>query len=308
MILSIDLNPVLKRKYFLNSIEQNEINIAKNTICGPGGDGIELAYFLNGLNEDVLANGFLGGVNGSFIQKELWEANISHEFYKIKDETSDYIILNSANTETHICSGDPKITREEIGGFIELSNELIGMAKIICCTGKSPANVPKDIYYDIVRKGNDLNKKVLLALRGEELSYGLEAGPYMVVLDKDELECLTKLKLDFEYEIIKAVLYILDKGVRIAVITLGNRGSIVLTPEYVYRVNIPDISGDTCRLNFGYMLGGYSLALERNYDFDMMLKIGQACGVINCYEHDDIIDMSDIKRIMGEIEIGRFNY
>lgn len=308
MILSIDLNPVLKRKYFLNKIDYNDINIPNNLIYGPGGEGIELAYLLNGLNENVLVSGFIGGVNGNMIKEILSNESISNNFLSIKDETSDNILISTKNNEDLIIgSKGPRITRDELEGFLELYYRLLNNSSLVCCVGNLPSNVPKEIFYTLVAGGNKLNKKTLLAVSGEELSYGIEASPYLVVLDKSQLENLTKLKLDYEYEIIKAGLYILQKGCKIIVISLGNKGSIILTEENVYRVDMPE-SEINCSTNLGYMLGGFAMAIERNYDFDMMLRIGHSCGMINCYKHSDNIDMSDIKRIMGEIEINKFNY
>lgn len=307
MILSIDLNPTLKRKYFLDQIDFNNINIPNNLIYGPGGEGIELAYLLNGINEDVLVSGFLGGLNGNMIHEILSNESISNEFLSIKDETSDQILISTNNNDLIIGSKGPRITRDELEGFLELYYRLLNKSSLVCCVGNLPLNVPKEIFYTLVAAGNKLNKKTLLAVKEEELKFGIDASPYLVLLDKTQLENLTRLKLDYEYEIIKAGLYILQKGCKIVVISLGNKGSIILTEENVYRVDVPE--GEiNCTTNFGYMLGGFAMAIERNYDFDMMLRIGHSCGMINCFKHSDNIDMSDIKRIMGEIEINKFNY
>lgn len=309
MILSMDLNPVLKRKYFLDNMELNDINIPSNLIYGPGGDGIELAYLLSGLGEDVLISGFLGGVNGGFIRKDLEDASIPHEFLQIKDETSDNIIISMGNKEEIIIGAKlPRITRDELGGFYELYNQILPSIHLNCFVGSLPINVPKEIYFDLITNGNKVDRKTLLAVKGEELYYGIEAMPYLVLMDKNELENLTKLSLDYEYEIIKAGQYILEKGVSIVVITLGSKGSIILTEDFIYRVEVPNVEVQSCKINYGYMIGGFALAIKRNYDFDMMLKIGQACGSINCFKHREGIDMSDIKRIMGSIEITKFNY
>ena len=90
MILSVDLNPVLKRKYFLDNMELENINIPSNLIYGPGGDGIDLAYLLSGLGEEVLLSGFLGGLNGDFIHRNLVDSSMPHNFMLVKEETSDH--------------------------------------------------------------------------------------------------------------------------------------------------------------------------------------------------------------------------
>jgi len=305
----MDLNPVLKRKYYLDNLEYNDVNIPNNLLNSPGGDGIELAYLLNGFKEIVLVSGFLGGINGSFIHRELQELAIPHEFFSIKDDSSDSITISIENgDEIIIKSKGPRITREDLSGLLELYNLLLVQASVICCVGDLPFNVPKEIFLELITKGNKLNKKTLLAIKGEELSYGIEAKPYIVAIDKVTLEEYTSLELHYEYEIIKAGLYILEKGVSIVVISLGSRGSIVLTSDKVYRVDIPNSDAKNFKVNLNYMIGGFAMAMERNYDFDMMLRIGHACGIVNQYSKLENTDMSDIKKIMSDIQISIFNY
>ncbi|WFA09955.1 PfkB family carbohydrate kinase [Tissierella sp. Yu-01] len=309
MILSVDLNPLLKRKFNLDAISENNVNIPNDVIYGPGGNGIELTYLLNALNEEAMSTGFLGGVNGTSIKAKLENETIPHDFLQIKDETAESIIISVKNDEKIIInSKGPRITRDEYENFLGLYNKLILSAKMICCVGELPINTPKDVFFDLVVNANILGKQSLIAIKGEGLKYCLEAKPYLVVMEKYQLEDLTNLKLDYEYEIIKAGLFIIDKNVKIVVISLGNRGSIVLTKEFVYRVDVPFVEKQHVEPNYGYMIGGYALALVRNYDFETFLKVGQACGIVNSFKHRDEIDMSDIKRIMGDIEITKFNY
>lgn len=309
MIISVDLNPVLLRKYFLDNLEFDTPNIPQKVSYKPAGAGIDLAYLLSGLNENTLYTGFLGGVNGKAIERHLIDGGISNEFFAIKDETAETIVISTDKREDiTINSNEPRITREELEGFLELYLNQIYASSLVCVVGNLPQNVSKEIFYTLIDVANKYYKKTLFSATGEELAYGIEAGPYMVVLDTRELENFTNLKLDYEYEIIKAGQYIIEKGCKIVVISLGSKGSIVLTKENVFRVDIANLDFMKCKVNYAYMIGGFAMAIERNYDFEMMLKIGHSCGIVNCHKSNEEIDMSDIKRIMGDIVVNKFNY
>lgn len=309
MILSIDFNPLLKRKYSLTGLELKQDNIPHNVIYGPGGDGIELGYLLHGLNERVVLTGFLGGPNGSHIHRMLESSGIPHNYVQIRDESKDNIILSlEKGDEIVIKEKDTRITREEIVSFYQLYSETVKDAEIICCLGELPVNASEETFYDIISMGNKYGKKSILACKGPSLIYGIEAAPYMVLLNKEDLEGITKLSLNYEYEIIKAGLYVLEKGVSFLVIELGDKGSIVLTQEQVYRVEAPKGEKDYCKINYGYMVAGFAVSIQRNHDIDTLLKLGQACGIVNCFKHSDNVDMSDIKRIISDIEVSTFNY
>lgn len=308
MILTIDLNPILKRKYILEGYKLDLINKSNDLIIGPGGEGIELAYLLHGLNEEVFLSGFLGGINGEYIRMRLQEAGISNEYLSIKDETMDSIIISLANGEVNIKGKEPRITREEIVGIYELFSKIIFNADILCCIGDLQNNVPKEIFNYFISFGNRFRKKALLRAQGEELKLALDVAPYLVLINRCDLEYLTNLKLDYEYEIVKAGQFILDKGVERIIIDMGRKGSIALTKDHIYRIDIEKLALNDVSINYGYMLAGYALALSRKYDLEMMFKLGQACGIVNSFRNRDTFDMSDIKRIMNDIEVSTFNY
>lgn len=308
MILAIDLNPVLKKKYFFNK-ENMDLNMkCDDLIIGPGGEGIELAYLLHNLNENVILSGFLGGINGAYIKNRLDEDGILNEFLEIKDNTLDTLILSLKGKEINIRGKDPRITRDDIMNYYELFNKIIHNSDLLCLLGDNYINLPKEIYNYFLSYANTYNKKTVVRLKGQELKYTLEASPYLVLINKNDLEDLTNLQLDYEYEIIKAAKFIIEKNINILVINMGRTGSIILTKDYIYRADIENLNLDNININYGYMLAGYALALSRNYDYEMMFKLGQACGMVNSFKDSNTFDMSDIKRIMNGIEINIYNY
>ena len=50
MIISVDFDPILKKKYNFDKIDRRGVNTPLKTRYGAGGEGIELAYLLNALN------------------------------------------------------------------------------------------------------------------------------------------------------------------------------------------------------------------------------------------------------------------
>ncbi len=305
VILSIDLNPILKRKYCLEKLE--ELNYANEAIYGAGGEGIELAFLLKALNEEVFLSGFIGGVNGNHIHKELMVAGLPHEYYPLRDETLDCTIIQLEDRQIIINSKEPRITRDDMGGFIKLYNSFLNDTSLVCCLGNNTFEALNELYFDIIANANIKGIKTLVSLSKDGLKNSLKASPYLVLLEKEDLEEITNLHLDYDYELIKVGLYIIEKGVKVAVISQGKRGSLVLTTDNVFRVSVSEVEKEA-ELNRGYMLGGFATALSRGYDFEMMLKLGQSCGMVNYYELNQQLDMSHIKRIMACIEVDKFNY
>lgn len=307
MIITIDFNPILKRIYTFNRISDGTTNIPLKTEYGAGGQGIEMTYLLNALNEEVKVVGCIGGINGTYIQYSLTQYKIPNSFIPIKDDTPEGIILRDQEREILIKSREQRITREEVEHFYELFNKIVLQADIICFIGKIPQSMPTEIIYDFINIAKKYNVKVLIRLKGEELRYTLDTKPCLLLIDKEDLEDLTNLKLNTPGQLVDASRYIMDRGIEQLVINLDRKGSILITQDNYYRISIKD-DKKSFKTNPAYMLAGYALSISRNYDIEMMAKLGQACGIGNSYVDHDILDMGDIKYVMNEIEVSKYDY
>lgn len=310
MILAIDLNPTTYRKYAVDRVSLNEETKAKSLVYSPGGTGITIARLLDIFSENSFITGFLGGTNGEYYHRKLSEIGIMHDFAPIKDETRTTVKLadGEGNLITVLESG-PRITREELVRFYELYSKVIDRSDIICASGTLPQGVSNDIYFNLITMANRKEKLFILDVAGEELAEGIDASPYMVIISKQELQSLIKLNLNFENEIIKAGKYILDKGVKVVVINLQERGTIVLGEEKGYRLEMPSLDIDMNMMDNCGILAGIALGINRNYDFEMTLKLGQAFSIAYSKELDmNRIEMSDVKKLMGKIEIYPINH
>lgn len=305
MILTIDLNPVLEKTYYMEKLLPKVETEAEKAIYKSGGPGINCAQALNKFNLDAYSIGFLGGLSGKYIINNLRDQGINCNFIQIKDETKTSISLVENNMFlSKITEPSPRVTREELGSFYELYKNTISDCDIVCGLGSLPTGTPEEIYFDLISLSNSMNKAFLLETTGLELKYGIEAKPYMVKLNLHELENLTHLKLNFENEIIKAANYILEKGIELVVIDLNEKGSIVLNKDRGYRLELNNLPDKLLNTDSGYMLAGYALGVDKDYDMEVTMKLGQAFRVAyGLAENINDIDMSDIKRIMGNITI-----
>ena len=87
MILTINLNPVLEKIYYMEKLLPRVETEAEKAIYESSGPGINVSKILNNLNLDISAIGFLGGLSGRYIFNELNDRGISNNFVTTKDET-----------------------------------------------------------------------------------------------------------------------------------------------------------------------------------------------------------------------------
>lgn len=81
MIISVTMNPSVDISYPLENFKLDTVNRVTNTTKTAGGKGLNVARVLQQAGANVLASGMIGGHLGEFIQSELENNKISHDFF-----------------------------------------------------------------------------------------------------------------------------------------------------------------------------------------------------------------------------------
>lgn len=305
MILTVTLNPSLDRRYFIQGFEKGKVYRAEDVQYTPGGKGLNVAKVIRSFNEPVMATGFLGGRNGRHVEEMLDDMGIYHNFIPIKGETrSSLTILSDDGSPTEVLEESPSISGEEVLELYKVYRELIRDSKIICASGSIPQGLPTDIYRDLIIMANEQDKKFFLDTKGEALKIGIEASPFLVKLNRDELEGLIGCMLTSQEDIIRGARYILENGVKIVIIPLRKAGYMVFYDGYFYKVKVPNIKMINSVGSEDSMMAGFVVSLLRNYDFEYLLKVAAACGIANAMEAEaGKVDMHNMKKIMNDVDI-----
>ncbi|ARC85494.1 1-phosphofructokinase [Clostridium argentinense CDC 2741] len=304
-MITITLNPSIDRRYNIKNFERGKVFRADDFQYTPGGKGLNVAKVIKTLNEPVIATGFLGGRSGSYIVEKLDEMNIRHNFVSIDGETRSCLaIISDDGSQTEILESGPLISQKDMQRFYKLYEELIRQDEIICISGSMPKDVDIETYKNLIETANREGKKILLDTSGEALKKGMEAIPYLIKPNKEELENLIGNVIFTEEDIIKAVSPIIKEGINIVAVSLGREGCLVFNDNYMYRVRTPKVKAVNPVGSGDAMIAGFAVSLKRNYEFENMLKLAAACGTANALEEETgKADINNINRLIEDIII-----
>lgn len=309
MILTLGFDFFLEKTYYLDELTSLKDNQVISQSYDLGGNSINAIRILKDLNLDVFITGFLGGLNGRFIFNELKKLEIYNDFIEIKDESPTNIsVFKNDRFIYKLKEKEPRITREELESFYQLYEDIAYKYKFICALGEIPQAMPEDIYFKLIKIAKKNGRRLILDSKGPALEMALEASPYIVKARLEDLESLIKLKINHEGEIVSLARNYIENGAEVFIVDLDEKGSIVLTKESTYRL---DINYNLYRLqeDRGFFIAGFVFGLSKNYDMETTMKLGQAMRIgYGNGKSINNIDMSDIKRIMGDIEIRKINY
>lgn len=309
MILNLDLNPYVNKICKVNNVNIGEEIKSNFSNYTPGGS-IIISNFLDAFAEDSFVTGFLGGLNGERYHNMLSDRNLAHEFVPIKDETKLKLkIIDMEGKQMVITDEEPRVTREETKKLLNLYLNSIEDSEVICGSSVTlPLGLRDEIYYELINISNQSGKKFILTAQGQELKKGIDAIPYMTILNKSNLEDLTMLELQYENEIIRASNYILHRGIEFVVISLDNNEILLLGQKKGYRVSSDIVTKDRGNNDLRKISAAFALGINRNYDLDMTLRLAYAFNNYEISDNSSEIEISKIKRMMTKVEIYSINY
>lgn len=308
MILVINLNTSVDKRYEIEDIQKGKVMRARTVENTPGGKGIHVANVATILKEDCIATGFLGGKTGEFIEEKLKEYDIKQDFVKIKGDSRECLaFITDDYMQTEILEPGPEISETEKQNFFQKYIELIEEAEVIVASGSVPRNVEKNYYRSLIELANHKNKKFLLDTSGDLLLEGIKGKPFFIKPNKDEIEAIRGKEIKNEQDAIDEIKNFQKMGISFVVISLGAKGSIAGYDGKFYRVIVPKIravnpvgSGDS-------YVAGIAIGLHRGYSIEDTLKLAAACGTANALEKEtgfvkeevvnDLINKIDVAEI-----------
>ncbi|VWL85298.1 1-phosphofructokinase family hexose kinase [Oceanivirga miroungae] len=297
MIYTLTLNPALDYDIYLDKLAENDLNLSKNVKFRAGGKGINVSIMLKNLKKENIALGFVSGFTGDYIINYLNNLGIKNDFIKTNGITRINVKINDTYNETEISGISPNIDEKYIE---KLKSFISGLSDndILILSGSIPDNIEKNIYYTLSK----LTKaKVILDTRGNLLKDNI-CNNILIKPNIKELEIAFNTKIISDIEVYKYASYFIEKGVENVLVSMGNKGAILVKKGKYLKANIPcgkyinSIgSGDSMVAGFIYSY------LENLNDVDT-LKMSVACGSASAYSYE-IADFNSVKKLIDDINI-----
>lgn len=242
MILTVTLNPAVDRIILLDELKLGSLNRVKEVHDLAGGKGINVAEVLTKLGEDVIALGIVGGNNGRFINGILEKNKVRADFIWSEYNSRQNLKIKETevNRETEI-NETGIIDPEDLQSFTVKLKKYLKKNKILILSGSLPDGVTDNIYAELIKIAAENDSKVILDSSGDPFSEGIEAKPYLVKPNLEELENLTGKKIKTNHDLIEASDYLINKGIKIIMVSLGAKGSYIASEKEIYRFYTPSV-------------------------------------------------------------------
>ncbi|WP_338489562.1 1-phosphofructokinase [Pseudomonas trivialis] len=187
-ILTLTLNPALDLTVRLPRLEPGEVNRSENMLTHAAGKGVNVAQVLADLGHQLSVSGFLGDANPQAFDALIAHRGFGDAFVRVPGETRSNIkIAEHDGRVTDINAPGPLVSEQAQAQLLELLTEIGPRFDAVVVAGSLPRGVSPQWFQALLETLKAQGLKVALDTSGEALRAGLQAGPWLVKPNTEEL-------------------------------------------------------------------------------------------------------------------------
>ena len=306
-IYTLTANPCLDIFLEVPRLVNEDINRVTAVIKDAGGKGINVIRSLKILGVKGLALGIIGGENGSWIKNRLKEEGIRSYFFSIFGETRT--IYNIKETETNrtfrLNEPGPQITPKTLLRFQRfLLSFPYPKGSFFAICGTAPPGIPVDFYGHLIDRLKKKGVQTVLDCDDPFLSKGIDANPEIIKPNLFELSRLVKKRLKNEDEILNAAFHLIQKGIKLVVVSIGAKGALAIIEKEAFSAQPPAVEVRSPIGAGDAFLAGLLAKLSQKKSIPEALRMAVAAGSASVlYPGTACGSLADIDTICRKVKI-----
>jgi 6-phosphofructokinase 2 len=305
-IVTMTLNPAVDRSGNVHELVPTEKMRCTDEHCHPGGGGINVARAFSRLGADAIAIFPTGGLTGALLKQLILEEDVEFGTVEIQGATRENInIGNLADGKQYrFVFPGAAMTSVEIDRCSDLALSHVTPGSYFVGSGSLPPGAPLDTYAALVKRAAAKGAQVALDSSGDALVKSLGPALSLFKLNEAELEDITGVPVHDRERCIAAARQLLATGARMAAITRGARGALLVTLSRAWEARAPEVkvvstvgAGDT-------FLATLLWALSRQKKPEEALRHAVAAGSAALLaEGTGLARLRDIETLIHKVEI-----
>ncbi len=187
-ILTLTTNPALDLTVQLGPLQVGQVNRSEAMLSHAAGKGINVAQVLADLGHTLTVAGFLGVDNQQPFESLFAKRGFIDEFVRVPGETRSNIKLaESSGRITDLNGPGPQVSLQAQQALATRVEQIAGDFDAVIVAGSLPRGVDAQWLKTLLLRLKAMGLKVALDTSGEALRAGLEASPWLIKPNTEEL-------------------------------------------------------------------------------------------------------------------------
>lgn len=241
MIHTVTLNPAVDKLLYLHDFKKNATNRVQSSNNTIGGKGTHVSINLKLLGLDNNAYGIVHGNTGANIIQFLKQYGVTVKFLHKKSSNAEsrtnFLLIEDNGDCSILASKGIFLKNSDIESVIQNLEQNVHDKDFLILSGDARNCPDPNVYNTIIKRLKHKKTKVFLDTSGPTLKQCITESPYLIKPNLDELSSLCDFNLDSDNKIIEAIESLSIYNIKIIAVSLGGDGSIVKTPEGIYRIS-----------------------------------------------------------------------
>ena len=308
MILCLNLNAAIDKTIVVSSFEINKIHRPESVLALAGGKGCNVARALKTLKEIPVVSGWVGGLAGQFIERELHQEGIQTDFVHtdFESRTCTSILDRENQTMTEIYEKGETVPAEKVEELRDHIRSIVGKYKAVTLSGSLPPGVPADFYAGVIEAAREAGVLTFLDTSGEALRKGVEAGPFFVKPNETEARALLGSSSNEPFDFARGAAEIAKKYGANVLLSLGADGAVAAQGQETFIVKNPLVEAKSAVGSGDCMLAGLTYGILHGLSFEESVGCGVAAGTANTLTIGaGQFKIQDFERLRGQVYIHR---
>lgn len=224
-ILTLTMNPALDLTVQLGPLQVGQVNRSDAMLSHAAGKGINVAQVLADLGHDLTVAGFLGVDNQQPFETLFAKRGFVDEFVRVPGETRSNIKLaENTGRITDLNGPGPEVSAQAQQALAARVEQIAAGFDAVVVAGSLPRGVSAQWLKTLLLRLNAMGLKVALDTSGEALRAGLEASPWMIKPNTEELaDALDAPIISIDAQA-QAAADLRQRGIEHVVISQGSEG------------------------------------------------------------------------------------
>lgn len=276
MIYTVTLNPSIDYHVTLPALTEGTINEVQKEWKVAGGKGINVSKVLRILGVQSTALGFIGGFTGSFIQQQIEEARILHQFIRVEQDSRINLKIKAGN-ETEITGQSPAISEEALQQLLG-QLDMLQSGDYLVLAGSIPKSLPSDIYHVIMKRLRNKGVHLFLDAKGEALRSGLSEKPFLIKPNHHELGELFDTTITTTDEAAAYGRKAMEMGAKHVIVSMADQGAVLVSEQGAFAARIPQSKAVNSIGAGDSMVAGFLYAHIQGWNAQEAFRFAVAAG------------------------------
>ena len=304
-ILTLTMNPALDLTVQLGPLQVGQVNRSEAMLTHAAGKGINVAQVLADLGHTLTVAGFLGVDNQQPFESLFARRGFVDEFVRVPGETRSNIKLaESSGRITDLNGPGPQVSVQAQQALAARVEQIAKDFDAVVVAGSLPRGVDAQWLKTLLLRLNAMGLKVALDTSGEALRAGIEASPWLIKPNTEELADALDAPIISLAAQAQAAAALRQRGIEHVVISQGSEGVHWFSSATALQALPPKVSVASTVGAGDSLLAGMVHGLLCGHKPEQILRTATAIAAMAVTQIGfGISDTAQLKRLEGGVNV-----